>query len=425
MTTERRRGRGDGSIYQRQDGRWTAVATIGYRSGKRVRKTIYGASKAQVRDKLNRLLTNLQDGLEPPPAKQTVKQFLEHWIENVAKPRLRPRTFIGYKKIVELHVVPALGHLRLHALNPQQVQSMLSGLQLKKLAPRTVRGVRAVLRAALGDAVRWGLVGRNAAALAHVPRVPRAELNVLSPEAAKTFVETLAGDRLEAFFVVLIATGLRLGEALGLRWSDVDLQNGTLRVHQALQRVNGQLKFVEPKSDRSRRSVMLPAFAIEALKRHASCQKRERLLAGSNWVDSGLVFTSTIGTSLDERNVRRTFKFLLQDAALPLMRLHDLRHTTATLLLSQGVHPRIVMETLGHSQISLTMDTYTHALPSLQAEAAKRMDDALAIGCQNGCQTEESASVEPQESQNSEENLVSRLGIEPRTRRLRVCCSAS
>jgi integrase len=419
----RRRGRGEGSIYQRADGRWAAALTIGFRGGKRVRRQIYGTTRTEVQGKLNRVLTNLQDGLEPPPAKQTVKQFLEHWIETVAKPRLRPRTYEGYKQHLEAHVIPALGHLRLHALSPQQVQAMLAGLQLKKLAPRTIRGVRAVLRAALSDAMRWGLVARNSAALAYAPKVTKPELEVLSPEQAKALLTIADGERLEGFLNVVLASGLRLGEALGLAWKDVDLEKGTLRVRQALQRVNGEVKFVEPKSERSRRVVNLPAFAIEALKQHIQLQRKEKVLAGTRWVDSGLVFTSMIGTPMDERNVRREFRNLLKAAELPEIRIHDLRHTTATLLLTQGVHPRVVMETLGHSQISLTLDTYTHVLPSLQAEAAKRMDEA--IGCQIGCQTETETSSGPEKSPNSSEDLVSRGGIEPPTRRLRVCCSAN
>jgi len=239
------------------------------------------------------------------------------------------------------------------------------------------------------------------------------------------FLEEVNGDRLEALFTAALASGLRLGEALGLRWIDVNLDAGKLRVRQALQRIGGKLQFVEPKSEKSRRAVSLPAFATDALKRHRDRQKEERLLAGSRWVETGLVFTSSIGTPLDERNVRRVFKALLKSADLPEMRIHDLRHTTATLLLAQGVHPRVVMEMLGYSQISLTLDTYSHVLPGLQADAAKRMNEAIGIGCQIGCQDEENASSDRQESMISGVKMVSRLGIEPRTRRLRVCCSAN
>jgi len=311
----------------------------------------------------------------------------------------------------------------LHALSPQQVQAMLSGLQLKRLSPATIRGVRAVLRAALGDAMRWGLVARNVAALAYGPRMERPELSVFSAKEAQAFLEAIRGDRLEAFFCVAIATGLRLGELLGLRWADVDLDSEVLMVQQALQRVGKHVRFVEPKSRRSRRRVSLPTFAIRALKSHRQLQASERRLAGSKWVETGLVFTSTIGTPADERNVRRAFKSVVHAAELPDLRLHDLRHTTATLLLTQGVHPRVVMETLGHSKVSLTLDTYSHVLPGLQAEAAKRMQDA--IGCQIGCQDEDERPPGTNEAADSLEKLVSREGIEPSTRRLRVCCSAN
>ena len=221
-----------------------------------------------------------------------------------------------------------------------------------------------------------------------------------------------------------VASRLRLGELLGLRWKDVDSAGGTLTVRQALQRIGKQLQFVEPKSERSRRRVSLPKFAVQALKRHQENQRTERLIAGTRWIGTPVwCITSTIGTPADERNVRRSFKSLLTSAGLPDMRLHDLRHTTATLLLAQGVHPRVVMETLGHSQVSLTLDTYSHVLPSLQAEAATRLDDA--IGRQIGCQDDNASPDQPQELENYSGKVVSRLGIEPRTRRLRVCCSAN
>jgi integrase len=164
---------------------------------------------------------------------------------------------------------------------------MLAGWQLKALAPRTIRGVRAVLRAALSEAVRWGLVGRNAAALAHAPRVVRPKLQVLSTDEGKTFLAAIEGDRLKAFFTFLIAAGLRLGEALGLRWIDVALERGTVRIDQALQRDGTEVRFVEPKSDRSRKTVSLPTFAVEALKHHKKRQNGERRLAGSRWTTSG------------------------------------------------------------------------------------------------------------------------------------------
>jgi integrase len=186
-------------------------------------------------------------------------------------------------------------------------------------------------------------------------------------------------NQLGAVFSVALAIGLRLGEALGLCWEDVDLEKGTLTVQQALQRVEGKLVFVEPKSEKSRRTVPLPKVAVDVLKRHRTRQKKDRLKAGGNWQGSDLVFTSTVGSPLDERNVRRAFKEVLDSAKpkLPKMRIHDLRHTCATLLLAQGVHPKTVQEILGHSQISLTMDTYSTVLPTVSRAAAEQMDAVL------------------------------------------------
>ena len=244
-------------------------------------------------------------------------------------------------------------------------------------SPRTVQYTHTVLRRALGRALKWGLVARNVATLVDRPRSVRQEMQSLSPEQARVFLQAAEGDRLEALYSVAIAVGLRQGEALGLRWDDVDLDAGKLRVRVALQRVNGKLQLVGPKTAKSRRTIALPQTAVIALRKHRTRQLEERLRAGEHWQEMGLVFPSTIGTPHDARNVVRAFQKLLEQAGLPHMRFHDLRHTCASLLLAQGVHPRVVMEILGHSQISLTMDTYSHVIPSLQREAAQQMDAAL------------------------------------------------
>jgi integrase len=245
--------------------------------------------------------------------------------------------------------------------------------------------MRATLRTALNDALKWGLISRNAAALVDLPRAPRPEIQTLDSKQARAFLAAAKKNRLGPLFTTALGVGLRLGEALALGWEDVDLKARTLRVRRALQRIEGTLRFVEPKSERSRRMVNLPEFAITVLTRHRVAQKKERLKAGAEWLENGLVFTSTIGTALDERNVRREFKAILDVAKLPAMRVHDLRHTCASLLLAQGVHPRVVMETLGHSQISITMDTYSHVMPALNIEAAQKMNAALnPIGVKSG-----------------------------------------
>lgn len=202
---------------------------------------------------------------------------------------------------------------------------------------------------------------------------------LLSPDQARRFLEAIRGDRLEALYLVALGAGLRQGEILGLAWTDIEIEHATVTVRNALQRVNSRLVLVEPKSVTSRRVVALPVIVVDALRAHRTRQRQDRLLAGSRWHDDprGLVFTTTIGTPMDGIAVTRRFQALLAGADLPRQRFHDLRHACASLLLAQGVAPRVVMETLGHSQISLTLNTYSHVIPALGREAANRMDEML------------------------------------------------
>ena len=287
---------------------------------------------------------------------------------------MRPRTFDGYEAHINRNIVPVVGQLSLKKLTPQDVQRLVNTKLEEGLAPRTIRYIRAVLRAALREAVLWGYVERNAAKDVSMPRVLKAERAVLNAAQAKTLVEAARNVRNGTLFTVAMAVGLRVGEACGLRWDDIDLSSRTLRVGQAIQWRNGKPSVVEPKSDSSRRTVRLPEFAVEVLKSHRARQREEKLAAGKDWVELGLVFTTTIGTILDYSNVRKEFKKLLVDAGLPDIGLHGLRHTCATILMVQGVAAKVVMETLGHSQVSLTLDTYSHVSSDLQSQAAEKMD---------------------------------------------------
>jgi integrase len=245
------------------------------------------------------------------------------------------------------------------------------------LSPQTVRHIRATLRRALGQAMKWGLVSRNVATLVDPPKVSRKKVEALTPERAGEILEAVKGHRLESLYIVAMAVGVRQGEALGLHWKDIDFERGQLSVRRALQRIDGELRLVEPKSQQAKRTITLPEVALMALRAQRAQQNRERLAAGAEWQDSGFVFSTSVGTPLDGPNVTRTFQRLLKDAGLPPHRFHDLRHDCATLLLSQGVPLRVVKEMLGHSQISLTADTYAHVVPALQKDAADRMDQAL------------------------------------------------
>jgi integrase len=372
-SSKHKKANGEGSIYQRKDGRW--VGQLSLSDGGR--KFFYGATRREVKERLTAAQHDQQRGLPVLNERELVADFLARWLADVAKPKLRPMTYHRYQDLLRLHVLPSLGKRPLARLTPQDVQTLLTAKLGEGLAPATVVQIRAVLRRALGQALKWGLVARNTAALTDPPRMQRAEVQPFSPEQARAFLAAVQGDRLEALYTVAVALGLRSGEARGLRWEDLDLDGATLRVRYALQKIDKEFQLVEPKTVRSRRTIDLPPVAVASLRRHKARQNEDRLRAGEAWQDWGLVFTTSIGTPLDATNVGHYFHRIIKRAELPRIRFHDLRHTAASLLLAQGVHPRLVMEILGHSQIALTMNTYSHVMPTLRKEVAVQMEAIL------------------------------------------------
>ena len=373
-----RRGRDEGNIYQRADGRWEARMSLGYDGGRRIRKCFYGRTRREVQERLTRALRDQQHGVVVNrDDRETVEHYLGRWLSDVVKPTVRPKTYATYEMVVRVHLIPGLGRLPLAKLSAADIQQLMNSKLRGGLSPRTVLHIRAVLRRALNQAMRWDLVSRNVASLVDSPRVPRYELRPLSPDEARRLLEATRSDRLGALYAVALLTGLRQGEVLGLTWEDVDLDAGTITVRHALQRVDGVYELVEPKTRRSARTIAIPRVALAILRDHRSVQLQDRLLQGSRWKGRGLVFTTETGSPLDGTNVTHHLQLLLARAGLPRQRFHDLRHACASLLLTQGVHPRVVMEMLGHSQISLTMNTYSHVLPSLQRDAADKLDSLM------------------------------------------------
>lgn len=372
----RRRGRGEGSIVQRADGRWMARVDLGWQDGRRRRKTYYGRTRADVAAKLTKALRAVQQGGTLGDERQTLGQFLARWIESV-RSSLRAKTHHSYAQLVRLHLLPGLGQLRLGRLQPEHVETFLDRKREAGLSPRTCQYLRAVLRVALNRAIKRKLVTQNAAALADAPRVVRAEVQSLTPDQARTFLAAIAHHRLYALIVVAVSCGLREGELLGLRWPDVDLDRGVLRVRQALERLGKGWRLVEPKSERSRRTIRLPAPVVPILREQRVRQLERRLAAGARWQEHEFVFTTGKGTPLDGPKVNATVKQLMHAAGVPPLHFHTLRHSCATFLLVQGVAPRVVMDILGHSQISLTMNTYSHVIEQLQDDAAQEMTTIL------------------------------------------------
>jgi integrase len=350
---------------------------MGYENGRRVRKFVIAPTRAEAAAKLAPLL-KARDERRPVPDQRTkLGPFLRQWLDEVAKPTVRATTFSSYDGIVRLHLAPDLGRIALAKLTPPDVQRLLNAKRASGLSPRRVAYIHAVLRQALVTAERWGLVSRNVAKLVDPPRVRHYEIRPLTPEEGRRLIDAADGDRLQALYVTALATGLRQGELLALRWEDVDLDARRLSVRHTLARVNGRLLLLEPKTERSRRTLVLPEVAVAALRAHRTRQRMERLVAGSLWHDTGHVFTTTVGTPTEAARVTRSFHAALARAGLPRSRFHDMRHAAATYLLAEGFTLEDVKNLLGHSSITLTSNTYGHVLEQRQAQVAAGMDTVL------------------------------------------------
>ena len=372
----RKRANSEGSITRLRDGRYQARMTL---PGGR-RKAFYGETRTEAAQKLLQAQTAIANGLPLAGGRLAVRPFLEAWLRDSAEHKVRRKTYVRYQELVRLHIVPEIGRVTLAKLTPQHVERMMAGVAKKGVAPRTVSHCRAVLRNSLNHAMRHSLVGRNVASLAEAPKVPEPEIRALTPASARQILAAVKGDGLEALFTVALACGLRQSEALGLRWSDVDLDTAPLTVQRTIQRVDGEYQVLEPKTKRSRRTISLPAPVAASLRQHRTGQMEARLVVGPAWEGDtwgGLVFTDEIGRPLSSFYVSRRFKKLLSLAGLPVMRYHDLRHGAASLMAAQGVPPRVAMEVLGHAQISTTMNIYAHIAPEFQKEASERVAAAL------------------------------------------------
>ena len=375
--TVARRGVQEGSVYRRGDGRWVGVLHVGYSGGKRQRKSFYGLTRQEVASKLAAAVRDRQLGKSPVPEREMLGAFLMRWLEDTARRTIRPATYRGYEVSLRRHVIPEIGHLRLARLTADDLDALYSRLLDKGLAPKTVRLAHAVIHRALSHALRRGAVAVNVASTVDAPSAPRKEFRTLTPEEAARLLKAALSDRLYGLYALALTCGLRQAELLGLRWADVDLSGAVLSVRQQVYRLDGEWHYTEPKTKAGRRVVSLSGAAVEALRERKLAQNKERLRAAT-WEDNDLVFANLRGRPIEKGNLlRRSFAPLLERAGLPHLRFHDLRHTAATLLLAEGVHPKVVQERLGHASIATTMDVYSHVLPSLQVDAAERMDRLL------------------------------------------------
>jgi integrase len=373
-----KRANGEGTIWQKPDGRWCGATYAPTNKGGRKRVYVYGRTRAQAREKLTALQREVDRGVTIPAENWSVEGYLNHWLETVVKPNRMPKTHQGYEMAVRRHIIPVIGRKRLKSLSVTDVRKLMQSLHDKGLSTRMVQSVHAVLRNALENAMRDELVMRNVAKLVKV-KTPTYEIGRgLTVEQARTLLRVSKRDRFHAAYVLAVYLGLRRAEVLGLRWKDIDLEAGWLQVTQTLQRVDGELRFLPPKTRHSRRTVPLPRPCQDALRAQRAQQDRERLALGERWQDSGLVFTSSRGTPMEPDNLRRSWYALRVELGDPPPRFHDLRHTCVSLLLADGAPPHVVQQIVGHSAIDVTMSIYAHASLDEKRTALDRLGERLA-----------------------------------------------
>lgn len=376
-----RRGNGEGSIRRRTDGRWEGRYTVHTAEGRK-QKTVYGKTRKEVAEKLTEAMAGRDKGLVCEAGKLTVGDHLERWLEDVVRTSASHRTYSSHTQQVHDHIAPTLGRIKLKNLRKSHIDRLYREKLDSCLSPSTVRRVHAVLHKALEEAVKGDLIPRNPAAHANKPKVKQEEIEPLDVLQAAVFLNAAKGDRFETLYVLCLMCGLRQGEALGLKWSDIDLDSGILRVNRQLQRMrrdgkkSGRLVFSEPKNA-SRRTVGLPQRAVNALKSHRKRQLEEKLLATS-YHDQGLVFASREGKPLDAQNiVNRYYKPLLKRAGLPPIRFHDLRHSCLSLLAQRGEPIRDLQALAGHATAAFTLQRYTHHYEASARRTAEAIGDIL------------------------------------------------
>src|SRR3569833_1178837 len=375
-----RASNGESTIFRGADGRWHGYVSVGFKlDGKLDRRHVSSKSRSDVVGRVRELERKRDSGTISPASAPTVADWLEHWLTTIAPRRVRQRTLESYESAVRKHLIPGIGRLRIDRLRPEHLDQLYTALLDAGYSPATVLRHHRILSRALTVAVQRGHVPRNVAALVDPPAQRSSDLaTALSLEDAQAVLQAAAHVRNSARWTVARALGLRQSESLALQWKDIDLLANTLTVRRSIHRVRGGgLIYEEPKSKRSHRTLALPLPLVAELHRHTAAPLGEQVLAGSEWQDEDLVFAQPNGRPIDKKTDYDDWTRLLQSARVRHVRLHDGRHTAATLLLTENVHPRVVMELLGHSQMRTTMDIYSHVMPALAREAADRMGAVL------------------------------------------------
>jgi integrase len=377
-----RRAHGTGSVFQRADRKgkqW--VAQIVLENGKTRQR--YFWTQAEAADALNEMLYEHRHGTLITEKDQTMKQHFERWLE-VHKSKIRWATYLGYRRILNNHILPTLGHLSLQQLSARDLDEFYAQKLEEGLSPISIKNIHLVIHMALKQAVRWRLVARNVSEDVSPPRDTQShQRQTLTPEQAQKLLAAAKGHRLEAMLTLALAIGIRRGELLGLQWQDIDFKHKCLHVQRSANRLPGGYCVTDPKTASGKRTITLPQFVLEALGQHRIRQLEAKLKAGSAWEEHDLVFCNIYGRFLNSASLQVLFSKLLKKAQLPHMRFHDLRHSAATILLAMGVPIKVVQELLGHKDINTTLNVYGHVLASMQQEAMDKLDDLFGKGEDN------------------------------------------
>ena len=368
----KRRNNHEGTICRLPSGRFRAQVEI---NGRRLGYT------ADTRQACSIWLRNVYQQSEQndisPVDNRNYSQFLEDWLVSI-KSSLRNTTWTQYQRYVITQIIPDLGNIPLKELRPGKIQTFYNTKIKAGIGARTIQVMHVVIHSSLSQAIKLGLLEKNPDEATTPPKVIYREMSFYDEAQVARLLIAAKGDRNEALYYIALYTGMRQAELLGLRWSDVDWQRKTIRVQRQLRRDFrlGEL-FTSPKSKAGNRTILLGSNGIAKLQEHWQLQYQERVFAGDRWQDYGLIFPSSIGTPMDHSNLVKNFKRVIASAGLPVIRFHDLRHSSASLMLNHGVPPIIASRRLGHSRVSITLDTYGHLIPELQSEAADLMDELI------------------------------------------------
>jgi integrase len=367
-----KRGNNEGTIFRKPNGRWRAQVSI---DGKRLSFT--GKTRSECQDWLKKTITQIDHGMRVEAALQTVEEYLLEWL-SVSQLSQRQTTASHYAHAVKAYLIPYIGDIKMKDLRPEHVQRLYSLLVEQGVGIYAIRKAHQVLHCALEHAVTMEVIHRNPASKVRPPRAPECEMAILDEIQVSKLLVTSSNHRWYALYQLAVTTGMRQGELLGLKWVDLDVSKKTIKVERQLSRTrNGGVQFYAPKTRSGRRTIALGQATIEVLQSHYLKQEEERRTAGDQWVDQGLIFTNSLGGPINHRNLLRNFKSLLRDAGLPDIRFHDLRHTSASLMLNDGIPLLAVSRRLGHARASITLNIYGHLVPGIQEEAAARIDEIV------------------------------------------------